>query len=117
MTSPPASIAFLLLMAAWSFCADTVRADEAGDLLFEHHVQTIFKSKCGKCHSHEVRKGDLDLSTIVGVRAGGESGESLIGAEKPAEGYLWAMIDGEAMPPEDLTLLAADLTVLVNCWN
>ena len=24
---------------------------------------------------------------------------------------------GEAIPPEDLTLLAADLTVLVNCWN
>ena len=33
------------------------------------------------------------------------------GAEVPAVG------PSDAMAPEDLTLLAADLTVLVSCWN
>lgn len=68
--------------------------------LFEAEVQSIFGQKCGKCHSDKVRKGDLDLSTIAGIRRGGESGEDLV-AKKIDDSYLWSLIAEGEMPPED----------------
>ena len=73
------------------------QADERS-LVFEADVQPILASKCGKCHADLVQKGGLNLSTISGVRRGGESGESAIG-ETLDDSPLWAMIVGGEMPP------------------
>ena len=116
MNPPRASIIFLLLITVWSFNVGTSRADEHLELLFEDHIQEVFKAKCGKCHSRNVRKGDLDLSTIAAIRTGGESGEPLIGEENPAEGYLWEMIDSEAMPPEGEPQLSNKEKATIRRW-
>ena len=46
--------------------------------VFETDIAPILVTKCGKCHSSKVQKGALDLSSMHGLRAGGESGESAI---------------------------------------
>ncbi len=84
-------------------------------LVFETDIQSIFVNKCGKCHSAKTRKGELDLSTMKGVRQGGESGESAI-AEKVDESLLWMMIDDGDMPPEDETQLTKKERALIHKW-
>lgn len=79
----------------------TAMSGPAGDPpMFEDGVQSILAAKCGHCHGERVQKGELDLSTMDGVRRGGESAEPLL-AESIDDGRLWSVIiDGE-MPPDD----------------
>ena len=76
----------------------SARADEQGPV-FESEIQPVLARKCGKCHSVRIRKGGLDLSSIDGIREGGESGEAAV-AETVDDSLLWTMIDGGDMPPE-----------------
>ena len=55
----------------------SARADEQGPV-FESDIQPVLADKCGKCHSDKVQKGGLDLSSIAGIRQGGESGEAAV---------------------------------------
>src|SRR5690606_17169302 len=75
----------------------------------------VLADKCGKCHSDKTRKGDLDLSSIAGLRKGGESGESAL-AETIDDSMLWIMIDGGSMPPEGHPPLSAKERELVRKW-
>ena len=83
--------------------------------IFEKDVKPILSAKCGKCHSNKVRKGDLDLSSMAGLRTGGESGDPAI-AETADESLLWSMIDGDDMPPEDEPPLTAAEKQLIHQW-
>ena len=83
--------------------------------VFESHVQPVFARKCTKCHSDKIRKGELDLSTIEGVRRGGESGEAAV-AESVDASPLWIMIDGGDMPPEGQTALTDQERDLIRRW-
>jgi len=89
-------------------------ADE-NPLIFESDIQPILAQKCGKCHSADVRKAGLDLSTMAGLRRGGESGESTI-AESVDGSLLWIMVDGGGMPPEDETPLTDGELALIRRW-
>lgn len=82
---------------------------------FESDVAPILAAKCGKCHSSKVQKGSLDLSSMRGLRRGGESGESSI-AESVDESLLWIMIDGGDMPPEGQPSLTDDERTLIHEW-
>ena len=69
----------------------------AEPIIFEKHVQAIFKSRCVRCHNAKSRKADLDLSSFAGVMKGGESGEVV----DPGEGdfsSLFAMVEDGSMP-------------------
>ena len=84
--------------------ATTVVADEAPKkddrpLVFESNIQPLLSRRCGKCHNDKTRKGGLELSTIAGLRRGGESGESVL-ADQLDDSLLWQMIDSGDMPPE-----------------
>ena len=83
--------------------------------VFEADVRPVLQKRCGKCHGEKVRKGDLDLSTMAGVRRGGESGEAAI-ADKPADSLLWIMIDGGDMPPEGQPRLTSQERQLIRRW-
>ncbi len=83
--------------------------------IFETDVQPIFARKCGSCHGNQVRKGDLNLLTITGIRRGGESGESLV-AEAVDDSLLWQMIDGGEMPPEDEPPLTSQERKVIRAW-
>ena len=47
----------------------------------------ILTAKCGKCHSSENRKADLDLSSVDAILKGGESGD--IVAANYQDSLLW----------------------------
>jgi len=84
-------------------------------LVFEAAVQPVLKKKCGKCHGARVRKGDLDLSTMAGLRRGGESGEAVVASELD-DSLLWVMIDGGDMPPEGQPQLTGKERQLIRKW-
>ncbi|MFK7777689.1 MAG: DUF1553 domain-containing protein [Gimesia sp.] len=94
-----------------------IRTNQAAEkpLLFEEDIQPVLAAKCGKCHSDKVRKGDLDLSTIVGVHRGGESGESAI-ADSIDDSMLWILIDADDMPPEGQPPLTKAERTLIHKW-
>lgn len=70
---------------------------------FVRTIQPIFKRSCTKCHNPHKHKSDLDLSTIDGIKKGGESGK-VIEAGKPDESDLLLRCklpddDDDVMPP------------------
>ncbi len=105
---------FLSLFVFGSFALQTSLAEEKGPL-FEKEIQPVLAAKCGKCHRDQVRKGELDLSTIAGVRRGGESGESAL-AESVEESLLWIMIEEGEMPPEGQPQLTKKERTLIHDW-
>jgi mono/diheme cytochrome c family protein len=82
--------------------------------VFEADVQPLFAMKCGKCHSAQARKGGLDLSTMDGIRRGGESGDEAV-AEKLEDSLIWSMLEDGEMPPEgEGQLTDAELSLIRN---
>ncbi|MBD3676195.1 MAG: DUF1553 domain-containing protein [Planctomycetaceae bacterium] len=83
--------------------------------LFEDDIQPILTKKCGQCHDDIVKSGGLDLTSMIGLKKGGESGESAI-AETVDDSLLWIMIDGGGMPPEDEPPLTAAELATIKSW-
>jgi hypothetical protein len=103
-----------LCCAVCSVLAPSSWADAAAPV-FETDVAPILATKCGKCHSSKVQKGALNLSSMHGLRAGGESGESAV-ADSVDDSFLWIMIDGGEMPPEGQPPLSDDERSLIHRW-
>lgn len=106
-------IAFICF-GLWMLITEPVSAKDTAPV-FEADIAPILASKCGKCHSDKVRKGSLNLSSMRGLRTGGESGESAV-AESPDDSLLWIMIDGGGMPPEDQPPLTDAERNLIRKW-
>lgn len=109
-----------ILCVLWSAIGVTVLpcaalAEATPDPVFEPDVQPILQAKCGKCHNPQARKGGLDLSTIAGLRRGGESGEAAFG-ETLDESLLWIMVDGGDMPPDGEPALDDAEKSLIRRW-
>ncbi|MEZ6041065.1 MAG: PSD1 and planctomycete cytochrome C domain-containing protein [Planctomycetaceae bacterium] len=96
-------------------CTTFTSEEEAPAATFESHIRPILSSRCGKCHSETVQKGELNLATMSDLRRGGESGESLI-AETVGDSLLWIMIESGSMPPEGEPPLANDERLLIQQW-
>ena len=88
---------------------------QSADVSFESDVRPILEARCGKCHNSQSRKGGLDLSTMAGLRRGGESGESAI-SETLDDSLLWIMVDGGDMPPEGEPALEDAEKSLIRDW-
>lgn len=67
---------------------------------FRESIAPLFESKCIRCHSGSSPKGDLDLSTADGLKAGGASGEA-VSPKQPSESQLFKMVQQHKMPPKD----------------
>ncbi len=104
-----------LFLIAYSALLAATAATEDKPPVFESDIQPIFQNKCGKCHSEKAEKGGLNLSTMAGLRKGGESGESAL-AESLDESMLWIMIDGGSMPPEGQAALSETERELIRKW-
>ena len=92
-----------------------VSGDERNSPVFENDILPIFEARCADCHNAAARKGDLDLSSMAGVRKGGESGESAV-LESLEDSMLWIMIEGGDMPPEGETPLTDSEMELIRRW-
>lgn len=97
-----------------SLLASSSRADESIPV-FESDLRPVFARKCGRCHGDKVRKAGLDLSSMTGLRRGGESGESAIG-KTVEDSLLWIMIDGGDMPPDGQPRLTDQERTLIRNW-
>lgn len=102
------------IAAVCALLPQTVQAEEKSPV-FEADIQPILQNKCGKCHSEKAEKASLNLSTMAGLRKGGESGEPAI-AETVDESMLWIMIDGGSMPPEGQTPLTETERERIRTW-
>ncbi|MBT6485918.1 MAG: DUF1553 domain-containing protein [Planctomycetaceae bacterium] len=87
----------------------------AGKPVFESDIEPILAKKCGKCHSDKVQKGGLDLSTMGGLRRGGESEESVV-AKTAEDSLLWTMLDDDLMPPEGQPPLTKKELAIIRKW-
>ena len=98
-------------------CLVLVQPSQAAEKspVFEADIQAFLAKKCGKCHSAKVRKGGLDLSTMDGLRRGGESEESVV-AESVDDSLLWIMVEGGDMPPEGEPKLTNKEIELLREW-
>lgn len=111
---PPRLLFLSTLLAVFSASA-VVAADDDRSPIFETDIRPVLRRRCGGCHGTGFRKGDLDLTSMTGVRRGGESGEPAIG-DSPDTSLLWIMIDGGDMPPEGETPLTAAEKKLIRRW-
>lgn len=64
----------------------------------EHQVLPILLLRCAACHGAELRRGDLELRSIAGLLAGGQSGPAAI-AGAPDESLMIRRVESEACPP------------------
>ncbi len=90
-------------------------ASGADDPVFETDILPVLKARCADCHNTAAAKGGLDLSSMAGLRNGGESGEPAV-VESLDESLLWIMIEGGDMPPEGQTPLSLPEKEMIRRW-
>jgi cytochrome c553 len=94
----------------------TIAKEPPNDLsFFEKSIQPILKAKCFRCHGRDSRKSDLDLSTLIGIEKGGESG-LIIDREQPEESLLFEYVRDRSMPPEGEPKLSDQEVEIICRW-
>ena len=93
----------------------SIVASDADVPVFEQDILPVIKARCADCHNAATAKGGLDLSSMAGVRKGGESGEPAV-VESLDESMLWIMIEGGDMPPEGETPLTKSEIDIIRRW-
>ncbi len=88
---------------------------ESADVFFETDIKPLFKTKCGKCHQQNERKGELDLSSMQGIYSGGETGDDLLATDLD-ENALWHQIASGDMPPAGEPQLSQQEQDLIQRW-
>src|SRR5262249_22214544 len=101
MSLRPRTAAAVTLAAM--FCSTAPAGASAGEapVTFEREVKPILRKRCGSCHNAERPRGELDLSTMAGVNAGGAGGKVVVTgrAEESPLYTLAAHLETPAMPP------------------
>jgi len=101
---------------------DSLSDLEKGERVFALHVDRILSSKCIACHGEDEDKikGDLDMRTLEGLLAGGETSKDVLVPGKAEESLLmtaitWADPDYE-MPPKENDRLTEEQVEKVRNW-
>jgi hypothetical protein len=105
----------LCLGKACVVCCAPVAFDGDKPPTFQSTVGPLLQAKCSKCHSGAKAKGDLDLSTVAGIRKGGESGP-VVAAGKPDESLLFEKIHNGTMPPDKKSHLSDAEIESIRSW-
>ena len=77
-----------------------VMADESETVTYDQ-VRPVFRKHCLNCHNQERARGDLNLSSLDGIKAGSTSGVAAV-AGKPEESPIYlsaAHLEDPKMPP------------------
>ena len=104
-----------------SYAQKSPRADS--EILFVRRVGPILREKCLGCHGNdpEVIEGSLDLLSMAGSLAGGDSGEPAIVAGNPDKSPLYLAAtrqsdDWSEMPPKEAEQLSAEQLTFLRDW-
>ncbi len=100
------SIHLLLVIASLVSAREIARADDAAPKTrgsstspsFPEAVRPLLESKCFRCHGGSTIKAELDLSTLHGMKKGGESGPVIVPGD-PGQSLLYEKIHKGEMPP------------------
>ncbi len=90
-------------------------ANTTSQRLFRDQVHPLLKARCGECHNPNSSKAELDLTTIAGMRAGGESGELVVAGKPDTSLLIQKVVEGE-MPPEGKDPLTRQEIKLLTQW-
>lgn len=108
----------MLVAAIIAGCCGGVRAADTPatrSIFYESAVAQIVKSKCSTCHDPKRREGGLDLSSLDGLVAGGDSG-SIIDREHPEGGLLFRHVVAREMPPKGEPPLTNTQIEAIQLW-
>jgi len=97
---------------------DNVPFDQA--IVFDNLVKPVFDKKCASCHNPDKVKGELILTDIKSIKAGGKNGK-LFEPGKPEISLLLQRIhlpvgEKKHMPPADKMQLTEEEVSLLNLW-
>ena len=90
-------------------------ANTTSQQLFRDQVHPLLKARCGECHNPNSSKAELDLTTITGIRAGGESGDLVVAGKPDTSLLIQKVVEGE-MPPEGKDPLTRQEIKLLTQW-
>jgi mono/diheme cytochrome c family protein len=71
--------------------------------LTQHDVLPILLLRCTTCHGAELKRGELDLRTISGLRQGGASGPAAVSGDPDASRMI-QRVEQQLCPPSDQLL-------------
>lgn len=101
-----------LMKAAPSITEDTP--------VFEAAIMPVLEQKCEGCHNPRKRKGELDMSTLEGLLAGGENGEVWVAEDADNSPMIHRarlpLKDEEHMPPDGKPQLTEAEIDLLHAW-
>jgi WD40 repeat protein len=82
-------------------------------------IKPFLAKYCVECHNPDKLRGDLDLSTVKAMLAGGKSGPAFV-AGKPDDSYLVTLTEGKdnpKMPPKNAKAQPAEVAIaLLRAW-
>ncbi len=88
--------------------------------IFNDLVRPIFKAKCVSCHNESKIKGELLMTTIEGIKAGGKTGPMFVSGDLKNSLFLnrahLPLEEKEHMPPKGKKQLTEDELVLLEWW-
>ena len=82
---------------------------------YEKVVRPLLAKHCVGCHGQETREGRLDLRTLAGILAGGESGPAIVRGD-PQKSFLVQLVHAGEMPPRGEEKLAAAERLTLSRW-
>jgi hypothetical protein len=122
VTRTAVSVLVLGMALAVSGLAIPIRAAHAEDPKvsgrepdFKTDILPVFERNCLRCHDKPVKKGGLDLSSIEGALAGGDSGPVVV-PKKPAASNLYDTVENGEMPLDRKTQVTAAELETIRLW-
>ncbi len=82
---------------------------------YEKSIRPLLVRHCVGCHGKDSRESQLDLRTLAGLLAGGESGPAIVRG-KPALSFLMHLVDAGEMPPKGETTLNGTERLMLRRW-
>ena len=82
---------------------------------YEKSVRPLLARHCVGCHGLETREGRLDLRSLAGILAGGESGPAIVRGN-PEKSFLVRLVHSGEMPPEGEGELSAAERLTLSRW-
>src|SRR5262245_566367 len=93
-----------------------------GERLFARRVLPVLKEKCFACHGDDPKKlrGGLDLTTLAGMKKGGDSGKPALITGRPERSPLYVAVTRKdadlVMPPKENDQLSAADVAAIREW-
>src|SRR5262245_56454022 len=108
-------VAAACVLAVW--CPALQAQLETVELVIYDQVRPVFRKHCVTCHNQDRARGDLNLSSIDGIKAGSSSGAAVV-ARKPEESPIYlsaAHLEVPKMPPNSPKIPQRELD-LIRRW-